>query len=222
MFNWIIDQLTSYFSNIDWVDIVGYIASLLVATTFYMKTIIPLRIFAICSNIFFITYGFFSGAPPVFVLHIFLFPLNIVRLTQMKKLIKDVKSASQGSYSLESLVPYMKRQKFLKDEILFEKGSAADKMYLIEKGKILLEEINRTVKSGDLIGEIGIFSPYKERTATAKCMEDGEILAIDETKITQLYYQNPTFGYYLIQLVIKRFIENFDKEQLKRLMDEYE
>ena len=183
MLEWIINQFTASFTNITWVHIVGYIASLLVGITFYMKTIIPLRIFAISSNVFFITYGFFGGLAPVFILHLFLFPLNIIRLTQMRRLIKDVKEASRGTYSLESLVPYMKREPVSKDQILFEKGSTADKIYLIEKGKIMLEEINRTVKAGDLIGEIGIFSPYKERTATAKCLEDGEVLSIDETTI---------------------------------------
>lgn len=219
MISWIIDNVTSYISNITWIDIIGYIASLLVAVTFYMKTIIPLRIFAICSNIFFIIYGFFGNLPPVFILHVFLFPLNIIRLFQMKNLIEKVKAASSGSYSLESLVPYMKKEEIKKDDILFEKGSPADQLYFIQKGKIKLLEINRTVIPGDIIGEIGIFSPYKSRTATAQCVEDGEILSMSESKITQLYFQNPTFGYYLIQLVIKRFIENFEKEQLKQLMD---
>jgi CRP/FNR family cyclic AMP-dependent transcriptional regulator len=219
MISWIIDNVSSYISNITWIDIIGYIASLLVAVTFYMKTIIPLRIFAICSNIFFIIYGFFGCLPPVFILHVFLFPLNIIRLFQMKNLIEKVKAASSGTYSLESLVPYMKREEIKKDDILFEKGSPADQLYLIQKGKIKLLEINRTVIPGDIIGEIGIFSPYKSRTATAQCVEDGEILSMSESKITQLYYQNPTFGYYLIQLVIKRFIENFEKEQLKQLMN---
>ena len=219
MIEWFIDKVVSSFTNVTWVSIVGYIASLLVATTFYMKTIIPLRIFAICSNVFFITYGFFGGLPPVFLLHMFLFPLNIIRLVQMKKLISKVKSASEGSYSMESLVPYMTSSTFKKDDLLFKKGSAADRLYYIQQGKIYLEEIGRTVIPGDIIGEIGIFSPFKTRTATAKCIEDGEILTISEDKIKQLYFQNPTFGYYLIQLIIKRFIENFEREQLKQLTD---
>jgi len=36
---------------------------------------------------------------------------------------------------------------------------------------------------------------------------------IDEHKITQLFFQNPSFGYYLIQLVIKRFILNYIRAQ---------
>jgi len=219
MFDWFLNQFAASFNNITWVVIIGYIASLLVAITFYMKTIIPLRIFAICSNVFFIIYGFFSGLAPVFILHVFLFPLNIIRLVQMKILIDKVHAASDGTYSMESLVPYMKKQNIKKGEILFKEGSPADKLYLIQSGKIKLMEIDRTVIPGVIIGEIGIFSPYKTRTATAQCIEDGEVYYMSESKITQLYFQNPTFGYYLIQLVIKRSIENYEREQLKQMMD---
>ncbi|MBN1697814.1 MAG: cyclic nucleotide-binding domain-containing protein [Spirochaetales bacterium] len=205
-------NLIESFRTISWIVVVGYIASLFTAITFYMKTIIPLRIFAICSNIFFITYGFFGGLGPVFFLHVFLFPLNVVRLVQMKKLIAKVKAASQGEYSLDSLVPFMTKRNMAEGEVLFKKGSPAPEIFYIQKGKVYLEEIGQTVTEGNIIGEIGIFSPYKTRTATAMCVEDGQLMTIHESTITQLYYQNPTFGYYLIQLIIKRFIENYDRE----------
>jgi CRP/FNR family cyclic AMP-dependent transcriptional regulator len=215
MIDWLIQNISAYASHITWIDIVGYIASLFVAVTFYMKTIIPLRIFGICSNVFFILYGFFGGLVPVLVLHVFLLPLNIIRLFQMKKLIDKVKSASKGTYSMEGLVPYMRRRHMKQGEILFAKGSNADSLYYIQSGTIRLNEIDRIVNPGEIIGEIGIFSPFKTRTQTAECLTEGEVYTISESKITQLYFQNPTFGYYLIQLVIKRFIENFEKEQAR-------
>jgi len=93
-----------------WIQTAGYIASLFVAASFYMKTIIPLRLFAIGSNIAFIIYGAGAGLYPVLILHLFLFPLNIIRLMQMRKLIHNVKEASDGDYTLESLIPYMTRE----------------------------------------------------------------------------------------------------------------
>ena len=89
----------NYFSQLRWYEYVGYGASIFVALSFYMKTIIPLRLLALCSNVTFLVYGLFGGLPPVFLLHLFLFPLNIVRLLQMKNLIEKVRNVAREDYS---------------------------------------------------------------------------------------------------------------------------
>jgi hypothetical protein len=190
-----------------WITIIGYTASLFTAITFYMRTIIPLRLFAICSNIAFIAYGYFGKLYPVLILHLFLLPLNIIRLVQMKKLVKKVRESSRGDCSMDCLVPYMTKSKFSKGETLFKKGDVADKIFYINKGIVELIEIDKKVSNGEIIGEIGIFSPFKERTATAVCEDECEIFTINDETITQLFFQNPSFGFHLIQLVCKRFSE---------------
>jgi CRP/FNR family cyclic AMP-dependent transcriptional regulator len=198
-----------HFSQLHWYDYVGYVASIFVASSFYMKTIIPLRILAICSNVTFVIYGLFGGLPPVFLLHLFLFPLNIVRLVQMKQLIAKVRKVATKEYSIDWLVPYMSRQTYKAEEVLFRKGDVADRTFYIQKGSVRLLEIGKEAKRGDLIGEMGIFSPYKQRTSTAVCQEDLEVYSITNDKMMQLYYQNPSFGLYLIQLITKRFVETY-------------
>ncbi len=195
--------------TITWIDIAGYIASVFVAASFYMKTMIPLRIFAICSNISFIIYGAFGGLLPVLILHIFLFPLNIIRLIQMYRLSKKVKEAKTGKFPVESLIPFMSKHKYTKGDVIFKKGDTADKIFYIESGSVYLEEIGREVPAGEVIGEIGIFSPYKTRTATGLCTIDSVIHTISDEKIIQLYYQNPSFGFHVVQLIIRRFIINY-------------
>jgi CRP/FNR family cyclic AMP-dependent transcriptional regulator len=64
-----------------WVNGIGYLASLLVFCTFYMKTMLPLRGVAIASNIVFVAYGLAGGVYPVFALHVLLLPLNCLRLS---------------------------------------------------------------------------------------------------------------------------------------------
>ena len=54
----------------------------------YMKAMIPLRCVAIVSNVAFLTYGYFAGLHPVFLLHVVLLPLNILRLCQLRGLIE--------------------------------------------------------------------------------------------------------------------------------------
>jgi hypothetical protein len=42
-------------------EMAGYLAAALVFLTFYMKTMIPLRMIGICSNCMFIIYGSLDG-----------------------------------------------------------------------------------------------------------------------------------------------------------------
>ena len=62
--------------SMTWLEAVGYVASVLVLSTFYMKTMVPLRCCAIASNIAFIAYGFFGEIYPVLILHLVLLPLT--------------------------------------------------------------------------------------------------------------------------------------------------
>ena len=206
---WIAD----YLSHLKWFELVGYGASILVACSFYMKTMVPLRILALCSNVTFIIYGLFGELPPVFVLHVFLLPLNIYRLYQMKKLVNEVKRVTGTDYSMDWLVPYMTRRTFKRGEVLFKKGDEADGTYYLKKGSIRLPELERVVKEGEIIGEIGVFSPFRKRTASAICEEDLEAFSIGNKKMTHLYFQNPSFGFYLIRLIIQRLIGTYQVER---------
>ena len=48
-------------------DAMGYIAALLVFMTFWMKTMVPLRLAGLASNLFFIAYGVLLVAYPVLI-----------------------------------------------------------------------------------------------------------------------------------------------------------
>ena len=39
-------------------EVIGYIAAALVFATFWMKTMVPLRVVGIASNLFFVSYGY--------------------------------------------------------------------------------------------------------------------------------------------------------------------
>ena len=195
-------------ARMGWVEGVGYCASLLVFCTFYMKTMIPLRCVAIASNVAFITYGLAGGIYPVLVLHAVLLPLNAHRLRQMLTLIRRVREASRGKMSMEWLIPLMTRQRLKSGDVLFRMGEPANSMYLILEGSVRLEEIGVTLGPGALVGEIGVFAPDNRRTGTAVCANDVEIGAISDEKVLQLYYQNPTFGFYMFRLVVQRMLEN--------------
>jgi len=167
--------------SFNWVQLVGYLASLLVFSTFYMKTMIPLRCIAIASNLAFLTYGYFAGLYPVFFLHLVLLPLNVTRLHQMRKLKERVRQALDQDFSLEWMLPFVKRESF--------------------------KEVDRTIHAGEIIGEIGVFSPFKERTASAVCATDSTFLVLSESTALELYYQNPDFGLCMLRTIIRRFLD---------------
>jgi len=70
----------------------GWVASALVFSTFFMNTMLRLRIIAIASNLAFMSYallglvyGDFGPLYPIFVLHAALLPLNVSVLVPMHR-----------------------------------------------------------------------------------------------------------------------------------------
>jgi len=194
-------------SQLTWPQVVGYVASLLVFSTFYMKTMIPLRCTAVLSNVAFLTYGYFAGLYPVFVLHVVLLPLNLLRLYQMRRLIARVRRASTGEYSIEWMIPFMTPQEFKSGRLAVSQGDVANSLYYLERGSVRLPEIGVVLGPGEIIGEIGIFSPAKERSASAACETDVTALVLSNQKVLELYYQNPEFGLYLGRMIIRCLLD---------------
>ena len=187
--------------------IAAWVATLLVFSSFFMKTMIPLRVVAITSNAGFVTYallglkyGIFGRVYPILVLHSLLLPLNVLRLRQIKRLINAVNAAST-SETFESLIPYMRSEMHPQGETLFRKGDAADKLYLIEKGSIFFPEVGRRLSKGAVFGEVGLFAPQSVRSVSAVCEDDCGLYAITKDKVLELYDQNPRFGFFLIRMV---------------------
>ena len=186
----------------------GYLAAVLVAGSSSMKTMVPLRVLSICSNFAFISYALVEGLLPILMLHSILLPINSFRLVQMQKLVRRMQEAAQGDLALEGLLPFMTRRKVARGEILFRKDEVAREMFYLLAGEIRLQELGRTIGSGAVLGEIGMFSPDRRRTATAICATDGELLAMTGDQVRRLYFQDPKFGFHLVQLITRRLVEN--------------
>jgi CRP/FNR family transcriptional regulator, cyclic AMP receptor protein len=196
------------------IEAIGYLASSLVFATFYMKMMTPLRAVAIASNVAFIGYGYLGGMAPILILHMTLLPLNLWRLHQTRALAKKVRRAMQDDLSFDWLIPYMNHRSFAAGETIFRKGDVACELYLISAGTLRLSELGIVVGKGSLVGEIGVFSPHKMRTATAVAVTPVDLLAISEERVIQLYTDNREFGFYLVSLITKRLLANF--EELER------
>ena len=200
-----------------YIDWLGWIAASITLATFSMKTMIPLRATAIGSNLAFICYGAPAGIYPVVVLHGLLLPFNIIRLLQMRRLIESARTASANDFSFEWIRPYTTLRQYRAGETIFKKGDKPDLLYYVSSGLVSLAEIDTEIRPGSIFGEIAFFAPNQRRTVTAVCKEDTQLNCLNEALLKQLYFQNPAFGYYLIQLVATRLSE--DVVRLERHKD---
>jgi hypothetical protein len=67
-------------------DLLGFSAALAVLAGSCMNSIRPLRRLARASNVLFALYGLLAHIYPVFVLHMILMPINLVKLHQASAL----------------------------------------------------------------------------------------------------------------------------------------
>jgi CRP/FNR family transcriptional regulator, cyclic AMP receptor protein len=196
-----------------WVEILGYFGSSLTITVYSMKRMIPLRLIGIGANLVFITYGFLGAVYPQMILHSVLLPINLYRLREMLLLIRKVKRASQGDLNMDWLKPYMKRRTAKTGEVLFRKGDESSAMFYTLTGRYRLNEIELDIAPGQVVGEIGLIAPENKRTLTFECIEDGDLLTISYEHVKELYFQNPEFGFYFLELVSKKLFKDIERLQ---------
>jgi CRP/FNR family cyclic AMP-dependent transcriptional regulator len=65
-----------------------------------------------------------------------------------------------------------------------------------------------SLQDGQLIGEIAMFTPDKNRTQSVKCLEKCTLMKITEEKTLQLYSENPEFGLYVTKMMVQRLLSN--------------
>jgi len=196
----------------DTAQLLGYAAAACVFVTFYMKTMVPLRIAGIVSNVLFIGYGYMELAYPVLVLHVVLLPLNILRLHQMLRLIRKVEEVTGDDHNFKWVKPFSSTRMAEAGEAIFHKDDPADEMFFIVSGRFGVKERGIALGSGDVFGELGLLSPGQARTATIDCIESGQLLRISYDQAKQLYLEDPQFGFYLLRLVSRRLFENLSKD----------
>ncbi len=190
------------------VDVLGYAASATVLATFCMSTMVPLRILALVSNVLFCSYGYFDHLYPVLILHIILFPINLVRLVQFQRPVRNAQNAHRDGFSIQSLLTYMTARNFTAGETLIRKAEKADRLYYLADGELEITDFGKRLQPGAILGEIGVFAQNQQRTATVVCRTDCRLYELSESKARQLYFQDTSFGFAVLQLIINRLLEN--------------
>jgi CRP-like cAMP-binding protein len=199
--------------HLDLGTVLGSLGVVFSLASFVMKSMPRLRAIALVSNVCFLAYGYVETQFPSLVINAVLLPINALRLWEISKLTREIARATEESPISQWLLPHMQRRPFKAGEVLFRKGDLADQLIYVADGELRLVEIDQPVGRGELIGEIGLFSPDKKRTLTLACETDGELYSMTDEMIFQLYYQNPRLGFYFMRLVAGRLLRELRASQ---------
>lgn len=128
-----------------WVDIIGYVASALIAASFMMKSLVKLRWVSLVGSVVFVVYGVLIGAWPVVATNAIVAIANLVRLRK-----------ELGTTSAFTAVPMNPDSPFLKDYLGANAVDIAQSQpdYHPSAGDTFVRLVNREgLPSGVLVGE---------------------------------------------------------------------
>lgn len=175
--------------------------------SFAMKRMVPLRVLALIGNVLLIVSDLIGGGiTPSLVLNLALLPVNIRRLWEIKKMAKDIEQTTPDAAVSQWLLPNMKYRKFRQGDVLFRKGDSADRLIYIANGELRALESGSLIAAGELVGEIGLFSPQNQRTQTLTAVTDGHVFELAGEELFQLCYEQPKLGFMLMRLITGRLL----------------
>jgi CRP-like cAMP-binding protein len=210
---WTLDYLISF---VTLSNVLGATGATFYVVSMSMKTAIPLRITSLVSTVCLLGASILSRSLPAITLYVLLLPVHSIRLYQMLQLIKKVRAAAGTDLSMDWLRPYMKKRKYRKGDVLFRKGDPADEMFLAGQGRYRVVELDHELRPGQIFGELGLLTPGYHRTQSIECIESGHVLTLPYDEVRALYFENPQFGFYFLQLASGRLLE--DKTRAEQLL----
>ena len=192
------------------------LAGLLVVASAFVRMMIPLRWLAVGSNVGFVVFGLTHPALAVALLHGVLLPVNLWRVTDMMRIARQSRRASDSREQLAVWFrSYMRARRMRAGRVVFRAGDIADRIYFLADGVIDLPEAGRTLRAGEMFGEIAFFAPDRRRSSTAVCRTRCTLLSFDEATFRQLCYQDPDFAVQVVSLIAGRLTEELGRLRLQ-------
>ena len=192
----------------------GAIAAALLLGSNLMKRMMPLRVLALASNVFFIVhYALHLTAQnwALLLLQVTLVGVNLYRIWDLKQLSDAIDQANADTPLKDWLLPHMRKKKLAAGTMLFSKGDRATEVIYIKSGTVRIVELDQTLGAGSLVGEIGLFAEDRKRTASIRCETACVCYTMTDEAIYLLYYQNPKLGFFLVRLIVQRLIRDLQR-----------
>ena len=197
--------------TIDYGELLEYLAGAFGIYAFRAKTMIPLRVAATAACACGLAGGIAHVAGPTILVNAVMLPLNLWLLIEMRHLIRDSAAAAESASrpsGYDWLKPFMQRVEFPAGHVLFRKGDVGAEAFLVGSGEVHIPEHDAVVRSGDLLGEIGLLTTGNRRTATAVCRTSVRAWRISYDDMKQLCMQNPEFSLHLAEVIVRRYEAN--------------
>lgn len=124
-----------------------------------------------------------------------------------------------GSTLAGRLMPAFVRRSLAAGEVLFERGQAADALYVVLSGRLGVvlraapgapEETVRTVMPGSALGEMGLLR-RQPRTATVRALEDSVVLELGADQLAALEAADPPAAAALYRLSLLQMASRLDQ-----------
>ena len=195
----------------------GAIGITLVVSGALTRTMLPLRWLVVGSDSALLVFGALHPSVITMTVAACLLPINLFRAIEVTRLTRRVARA-QADADLAGLwlKPYMKARRLKAGHVLFNRGDEADRLYLLVDGDLELVDLGKALEPGRIFGEIALFSPSRRRTHTARCVSACSVLEIHESTVKQLFFQNPAFGFHLIELLAGRLSADIERGRAAR------
>lgn len=116
---------------------------------------------------------------------------------------------------LEKLIPIIDRVHFDEQEYIFRQGDLAEKFYMLNHGKVLLEQSIsekmtvsiESIRPGYSIGWSSLMTggvePYSRYTSNAICTEPSELFVVNSDELNSLMDEDREMGYLIGQRLIR-------------------
>ena len=194
--------------------LLAYVASALTVGSLGMKTMLPLRIVALIGNVIFVAYGALEHLWFVLALNLIILPVNVWRLIEIRRLVSSVRAAASENHIFDALMPFARRVTPRRGEVIIRKGDPSDALYLVLEGSLWVEEAATELGAGTVVGEIGVLSSTRRRTATVVAKTDCVLARISADDFQQVYFTHPSVGLSLVRLVIDRLVAQQEDSRL--------
>ncbi|WP_299962651.1 cyclic nucleotide-binding domain-containing protein [uncultured Roseobacter sp.] len=195
-------------NGVDWIELVGWIASALTVASYAVNTMLALRVLAIASSVAFVLYALFLQLWPLLAMELLLLPINMLRLWQLIALRRKVGRADMEASDFSVIRTYGTARRVAAGTLVFAKGDSVCQLYFLAEGSVRIEEFDIDLQAGDIFGEIAFFTDAAVRTASARCTRDARIYELDAKGFMRLQFEDPSFGMSVMRTITHRLARN--------------
>ena len=123
---------------------------------------------------------------------------------------------------LESLAQISAEKKYRAGQAVFTERSSGAEVYIIKKGKVCIElglkgkpntATVQRLSEGQIFGELALVDK-RNRSASAVCDSDCEIITIDRDKLDELFEQDGRLGYTVMRNLAQLLAERLRRTDL--------